>query len=243
MGSSNGFIVLSHPRSGTSYLVHGVLSSHPGVICFGELFNSTDHTKRIIRDYGLEDFDNKIYINSRRFKEPLKFLREFRKKIDREKLIGFKLFPEQLFDYDIVSLAEQWPIIFLRRMNMAQSAISYEIARRTGQWNKTQAEIVEPFEANINRMIRFINKYNYYLNNYEKFLEVNNIKHLSLTYENLFTRNSLDKITDFLGIDEFPETFDFKDSKLNDKARYVALIKNIEEVNERMTEKGFGSLV
>lgn len=246
------FIVLSHPRSGSSYLCaglsgvcEGILCSHKQIACFDELFNTTPKTIEILKSLGMSPFPRQKDTICYRLRQSFKrqkdkkyqqFLQEFFSKvgtISNKKNIGFKLFAKQLPKHDILNLITNpdYKIILLRRQNMLQAAISYEIAKMTGQWNLIDAKDFA-IKANITRLKHFIKDNKESIRIFRKHLHKNNKKFLEIHYEQLYTLDTVNKIFKFLGVKEY-KNYEFQNSKLNNAQRYH-MISNAEEIEHKL---------
>lgn len=243
------FIVLSHPRSGTTYLNNFILSSNEIVQCYDELFNLNDITKswlkqmnfKTIRDfpyYFYTKIYNSKYTVSRYVND---FARKSRKITDKE-ITGFKLFPFQLSSREIEHLIInlQIPVILVRRRNFIQAAISYEIAKATNQWDHRSKANLDNIEIKIENLHRFIRTYYDKLDYYEEVLRINNQKSFKCYYEELFLLDTINAIFDFLGapkISEIPEW----GNKLNTIDRYKK-ITNLNQIKLNFCNEKYGYL-
>jgi hypothetical protein len=223
------FVLLCHPRSGSSFFAGDVLSRHPEIHCYDELFNNTQNTLTFLKKIGHRPFykGNTFAMN--------RFLDKFYKKTAEtfnKKAIGFELFPFQLTDSlsDALLKKQKYFFIYLERKNILQAAVSYEIANKTGQWNIRQRKEFNSFEADIEELEKFILDYRQGMQRFKKILEKNSQKFITIFYENLFTQDTLDSVCEFLSITKIPN-FQFRDTKLNNQSRYN-LISNIQEVEK-----------
>ena len=188
------FIVLSHPRSGTSYFCGGVLSKHKYVGCFDEIFNNTANTLKVMDNLGMPPF------NLTDYQDPFDFLNVFFQKASEKRkkyIIGYKLFPNQIDKKNLLQILQTHKVLLLHRLNMPQAALSYFIAKRTGQWGARTKEIFKPIVLNYAELLGFVQKYETLLNTCKDFLDTNKIPYLELHYESLFTQSSLEQVTEF----------------------------------------------
>ena len=109
------FIILSEPRTGSTYL-YSLLNCHAHVSCEGELLNHVYGP----RDDPIGDVNRRLSDLS-------------------QPVVGFKIFPEDLL-YHQLSLIElvrrldvKW-VIVLWRENFLEMYVSLRIAQRTGVW-------------------------------------------------------------------------------------------------------------
>ena len=130
------FMILTHPRSGSTLLADG-LNSLLSVVSYGELF-----TPNYV-DYMAPGYRDTQVMRYLRRKIPARFLAEFvyGPYAEHIKAVGFKLFPEH-FDYkpDFLPgrrwLLENPELMVLRlvRRNLLKYYVSLELARRTKVW-------------------------------------------------------------------------------------------------------------
>jgi len=130
------FMILTHPRSGSTLLADG-LNSLPSVLSYAELF-----TPNYV-DYMVSGYRDTQVMRYLRRKIPARFLAEFvyGPYAQHIRAVGFKLFPEH-FDYkpDFLPgrrwLLENPELLVLRlvRRNLLKYYVSLELARRTKVW-------------------------------------------------------------------------------------------------------------
>ena len=135
----NKFIVLGHPRSGSSMLI-STLRKHPQIVSFGEIF----HPRSVFLNFNPNR--NTISLNrilALRNKYPVEFLDRFiftSYKNDL-KAIGFKLFPEHIENIRFNSIwnwlesNKDVKIILLKRQNLLASYASFLLAIKDNKWN------------------------------------------------------------------------------------------------------------
>jgi hypothetical protein len=133
------FVVLTHPRTGSTLLARG-LNSHPRITCFGEVFNWF-HT---YVDFTVEGYDesNADDLNLRN-KDPVAFLQEriFCQPPGMTSAVGFKLHyshcsPPWGFTTLLDHLVQdkEVRILHLQRRNMLKSLASEKIATIAGRY-------------------------------------------------------------------------------------------------------------
>lgn len=245
----NNFIVLSHPRSGTTYLTNYILASHSEVHCYDELFFLSDTTKNWLNLIGhntMKDFPFNYYKKYISSNYSLKrYLINYTKKVQKftgKNIIGFKLFPAQLKKNEIEYLLvdQLIPIVLLKRKNIIQSAISYQIAKITGQWSYKNKDDLEKFSIDTFEIEKFI-KFNFdRLLFFEKLLIKHDIPFYKCYYENLFQLESINRVFNFLDvppISEIPKG----DKKLNTPDRYKKII-NLKEIENKFCNDEYGYL-
>ena len=130
--SSQRYVILSTPRSGSSHLVRA-LEAHPHVACLGELFNLNGGALRNlgIHSQGLVD---------RAAEDPLGYLHElielWSKRAEAKPVFGFKMMlhhDPRVIDHLVGSL--EWKVILLRRDNALAQWSSLRLAKMTGEWS------------------------------------------------------------------------------------------------------------
>jgi hypothetical protein len=148
-------------------------------------------------------------------------------------VVGYKLFPRQLPEdllLEAVSRADVH-VILLKRWNMLQAAVSYEIAMQTGQWNYTQREAFETIRVDPGKIEEFVFFYRHALARAGKAVRRTGKPVFSCSYERLFRRGTIRGMLDFLG--ESPAQFKNEQGrKLNSPERYRR-IANIKEIDAR----------
>lgn len=231
------FIILSHPRSGTTYLNNYILPSHPKVHCYDELFFLSETTRKYLKKIGLSTrFDFPFNVFTKFFSSEYSVYRYIQahhlkaKQYSGKNIIGFKLFPNQLKPHEIeyLFIKKKIPVIILRRKNMIQAAISYQIAKITGQWAYHSKKDFGEIVIDPSTIEDYFRKFADFLDHYEKLLSEYNIQYHKCYYENLFTLDTINKIFDFLSVEhihKIPEG----DKKLNTPDRYKK-IKNLNEI-------------
>jgi len=250
------FILLSHPRSGTSYFCGSILTQHNQIHCYGEIFNNPPGIVKTLDELGMKPFKTDgmitkrlkslIGLNDDNYELYKTFLNELEEKTNDQKkseITGFKLFPGQVPDNVMYELLNECKIILLTRNRIELAALSYEIALRTGQWHKTgRNETFKPFKARFGKMMKFIKFYEGKLKVYENYLKENNIKHLRVYYESLYTKETLDNVEIFLDLNKPFNDKNYKNSKLNNPERYK-LISNFEVIRKQFINEGYGDLL
>ncbi|HZZ29623.1 MAG TPA: type II secretion system protein GspG [Pirellulales bacterium] len=127
------FVLLGHPRSGSSMIIDA-LDNHPQIVAFAELF----HRKRI--DFAFGSYENhSAKLMEFRNKWPLEFLEQyvFASYPDHVKAVGFKLFPEQVENHTFrciwkwLQRNQEVQIIYLKRRNLLATYTSLKIAEQT----------------------------------------------------------------------------------------------------------------
>ncbi len=133
------FIILSSPRTGSEWLT-SLFNSHGQMVAYSELF----HHQFIPWIYGR---DRPVLTELFQFREkyPIEFMRDiiFRGYPKKIKAVGFKIhdYKQPLKDALVVwaylcNLADL-KIIRLRRKNWLKQFVSFELAKKTGNWHVT----------------------------------------------------------------------------------------------------------
>jgi LPS sulfotransferase NodH len=151
------FILLAHPRSGSTLLVRS-LGEHPNVRMFGELFNDEEEERErafsqisrcaVARRRGI---DASMYY--REGEDGGRFVHEkvFYKRYSEEvtKSVGFKIFYEQAREnseakkvWEYLLANRDVRVIHLRRRNLLETYLSLRVASLTNEW--TQPKGREP---------------------------------------------------------------------------------------------------
>ncbi len=143
-GSHTRFVVLTHPRTGSTLLARA-LNSHPRITCFGEVFNWVlTYVNFTVEGYDESNADD---LNLRN-KDPVAFLQEriFCQPPGMSSAVGFKLhyshcsppwgFPTLL---DYLAQDKEIRIVHLLRRNMLKSLASEKIATMTGRYMHVRA--------------------------------------------------------------------------------------------------------
>lgn len=132
------FIVISHPRSGSTYFCNRILSSNPDFFCYDALFSQKNpNTIEYLNRLGLDFYDDN---------DIDQYLEEHYCRAARytgKNIIGFKIFIGHLTDIDYKQILDNknYKIILLHRKAIIKSAVSYQIAKRTGQWDHRDKKI------------------------------------------------------------------------------------------------------
>lgn len=260
------FVLLAHPRTATNYFLLKVLSRHPSIAGFREIFNNNANTLKLMSELGMDPFVPSLQlplppgrfpflekvpvlgqksIGKRREKADLENVFNF---LDRfferaaahtgKKVLGFKLFPDQVSQAAVFAILDKFPVIVLRRKNMPQAAVSHAISMKTRQWEIDSKEEFESFDINFDDALAFIQKYDQGLDDAIQYLRGMNINFLYLEYETLFRVETLRSLEDFLGLDVRFGTTEFEKAKMTDKARYQR-IGNIEEIRQKFINRGY----
>ena len=232
------YILLSHHRSGTSFLTQK-LNEHPSIFSGDEIFNTNKKTRLFFQQNDLSAYKNQPGIDVREFINTYvhKVFELFQKPV-----IGFQVFANQISDNDIQRLisSKEYTIIFLWRKNLLQAAVSYQIAKQTSQWNKSQAQNLNGLELDPGKIGKFIKKVKRAIPEYRKIIKDNHVPFLELNYEILFKQETFRSIYRFLEVTE-PEQITIPHTKLNNISRYKQL-ENYNEIDKKFSSQENGIL-
>lgn len=120
MAARGRFVILSLPRTGSTYLVD-YLDALPSIRCLSEVFNPKGV---LLRHH--ESVDPALTDTAKRDRDPIGFLRRLEREIGARDWFGIKFFPghsERLLRYFCAS--RRWKKIFLWRENLLEQYISY----------------------------------------------------------------------------------------------------------------------
>lgn len=223
----NKFIVVSQPRSGSTFFCNQVLRTSPDVWCFDSLFSQNKPSaQEYLEEIGLEKYSGS---------EIGRYLDDHYKKAFNKygkNHVGFKLFKEDIDieSYNYLLTNGDFKIILLHRKNVLRSVVSLEIALITGQWHPRERDYFDPFDINIDQCRKRIEKYKFSINYTKDILEKNAIEYFEIEYNEIFEIDKVNNALLFLGtntISSLPEW----NEPLNSPVRY-RLINNISEVEE-----------
>lgn len=231
------FIVVSQPRSGSTYFCNQVLRTNPDVWCFDSLFSQDKpNAIKYLEKIGLQKYsglDIGRYLDTH-------YEKAFRRY--GKYLIGFKLFKEDIDieSYDYLLTCGDFKIILLHRKNVLKSVISLEIAIITGQWNPRDKSYFEPFDLNIEQCRNRIESYKRSIKYTKDILDKNCINYFEIEYNEIFNIDKVNNLFRFLGTNIITSMPDWG-IPLNSPSRY-RLINNISEVEELLGSKENGYL-
>ena len=195
------YIVLSHPRSGSSLLMN-CLRQHPEVISYGEIFVK----KRIGFNSKYYSNDSKILITIRNY-FPLLFLNKliFKNYPKKIKAVGFKLFKNHTHFAKIYKWAKvnNVKIILLHRHNLLEAYISYMIDLNSNSFVSIKSKTPSDHHVTIDKIDfkKYVDEHQLLIDSYKELSKTNEI--LEVTYEelNINLDNTFKKLTQFLGVE------------------------------------------
>ena len=201
------FILLSSPRSGSSWLA-ALLRSHSNTVMFTELFKDGN-----IGYSGLgKCIDNSEELTRYRDRAPLKFIDNiiFRKYPQDIKAVGFKIHcyyqptKDPLLIWSYLHSIPDIKIIFLKRKNYLKQMRSFKLAKITNSWSANKKEKIPVIKIRLEKeeCSMFFKE----LEIFESFFEqaFKNKSIYRIYYEDLLNNfpNELDKIQSFLGFNK-----------------------------------------
>ncbi len=141
------FILLSTQRSGSQYF-ESLLNSHPDIRCYGELFSAgPEHKERIARGISAMQIDVKELdaLNE----APKAALRNvIWRNPQPSRAVGFRLFYLHLIDFPRPALLDEafsefneLQVLHLKRSNLLEQLVSYEIAKQTNVWQRRESHV------------------------------------------------------------------------------------------------------
>ena len=202
--SSQRYVILSTPRSGSSHLVQA-LETHPHVACLGEIFNLHGGAMRKLGIMSKRTLDKAS-------NEPLVYLEELMEawshRPQAKPVFGFKMMlhhDPRVIDHLLAD--PSWKMILLRRDNVLAQWSSLQLAKITGEWGskgkkKRAAQgIAEPEVPPIEFKSRVFEAYCDRLDARYDSIKRRVAKHalFEVTTETIDARR--DEILDFLGVD------------------------------------------
>jgi len=199
------FIVLGFARSGSSLLAN-LLSSHPQIKMFSELFNDKLPARK---SHSLEagplapDDDPHVYLEQRIFRMYLPHIRA----------VGFKILYDQARDGDWSAVWDylrrnRLKIIHLKRRNILDQYLSLELAHKSDIWVASQPEqnvgYNQTIELDPGHCLDFTGRMIKWWRQIDEFFQDSLV--LQLTYEDLTANLAAEsgRVLDFLGLEFEP---------------------------------------
>jgi hypothetical protein len=197
MISHQHFVILSLPRTGSTYLVD-YLDAAPNVKCLSEVFNPD---VVLLRHH--QPSDAALTDKAIRDSDPLNFLRHLEQDVGACDSFGVKLFPthnQKLLHYFCAS--RQWKKIFLWRDNILEQYISFLLASAkygTESWERVddRARLTVPLDTLIDDLHAVEKNY----------IEIEDALVLSepedvftLEYDDMAQRDIMERLLHFIGI-------------------------------------------
>ncbi|MBX3046472.1 MAG: hypothetical protein KF698_05705 [Anaerolineales bacterium] len=238
----SNFIVLSHARSGSTWLVN-TLNNVPGVHCYGELFREKAN---YFVDRGLKVERFPLWREKNPGKRPLATFQYIQPLLSQEEIVGFKLMYGQLFRYPELAayvIVRRLKIIHLFRRNALQGIISYKIAKERGQFHYRGEEYIpqtKPIVVNAREVVSQIRSMHSRSKMIDYFLRFAG-PHVDIAYEDLATNQAgFRPIWQLLGLDfeASPPQWQMK------QARTTSLrdtISNYSELADALSAAGYSS--
>jgi len=212
------FMIFAHARSGSSTLVKIIAAN--GLSVEFEPFNLGHHP--YINWIPKKGFDETVDIILSK-KDGIKHIFNQIKKTNNEKLI------------------KRLPTIFLYRKNILDAAISLAISHKTNIWQSKQVKFKEnymkPIKLSQKQVIKYIRIIQKSINYYREIIE-NNKNYITVTYEDLYSENGLQKVKEILGFLNVPlinekKTLELLSPKYKlNKKPWHETIKNYKEIKK-----------
>lgn len=179
------------------------LSSHPSVVCFGELLRRKN--KNLAGALKIvHELDPKFKDENYRMANPQEFIDAVYKQKANKPIVGFKLMLQQHFEYlENVITDSKCMKIFLHRQNFLACYSSDRIAKVTGQgivgrYSEVKKATI-PFEENNFR--KYWNKNRLLINKTRRLLHQYGQPFLDVEYTSLVRGDGLSAMLRFLGVD------------------------------------------
>ncbi len=255
------FAILCHQRSGSNMFC-SMLTQHPQVDFFGQLFKDDPDFQNKIKSLGIPLYQGKPFddgIESReRFdhlehhpkkREPRNiatFVNQFYKKWEERtfaKRLGVKFHGGTLYRDEIEAafLRNDFKIIVLHRENLLAAAVSWYQARELDQWRRDKTEKVKKteMEMDIDQLRWFMENTKSDLKLWRQLLAQNHREFLELTYEEITSDAfNFDKVWQFLDVKPIPDPRP-KTKKLIKNYDHII---NLSEIKEKLQSDENGYL-
>lgn len=235
------FIILSHARSGSTWLVN-TLNNIEGVNCYGELFLNK---ATLYQDGEIQMPRFLLWRQKNTGLRPFTTYRYLNEVCAGKGSIGFKLMYPQLrkfLETATFAISKKMAVVHLVRKNILDSVLSSLVAKERGQFHyKGQDEI--PIEEAINvdtdHLIRSISRINKTTEMARLFLRISQLIQIEINYEDLLAdKQNFKPIWDFLGedFDKHPPSWHLKKSR---KKSPRETIINYKEVHAALAQNGY----
>lgn len=196
MGEHQRFVILSLPRTGSTYLVD-YLAAVPGVRCLSEVFN---RNTVLLRHH--EPKDRALTDKAARDADPMSFLARLEQDVGACDWFGIKFFPghgDRLLRYFCTS--PQWKKIFLWRGNFLEQYISFLLASAKfgdGSWERVDddATLIVPIGTLVDDLHAIEKSY---MEIEQAFLLSDPDQVFTLEYDDLGRTAVMEKMLRFLG--------------------------------------------
>ncbi len=245
------FLIVGHPRSGSTHLM-SLLQSHPEIVCMHELLK-LDGGKSLFERYHL---GNRKALLKQREEDIITFLNHaiFCKHPKGIHAVGFKaLYPfpreheaERSYRnnaWSYLAQKKELKVIFLNR-NLLRSYLSWAIAMQTNVWrvyqNSPKKATPTLLKVNIDHMLNYIR--NAINREREIRSQLRSLRKIEVDYDELsqYPDSTLQKITGFLGVKQVPLVSQLK--RQNPK-KTSEMISNFKEVSRILNSNNFGYLL
>ena len=200
------YVIISHARSGSTFF-KSLLNSHPGITCYGELFNIVPK-KRFFNPihFPFLPSESAEYLEKQRRENTIPYMDKyiFRKYSKSIHAVGFKIFYYHAKEghwnciWDYLENRKDIKVIHLVRNNLLKTYLSLELARKHNTWHG-KIPNQEPIRLEISECEKYFED----ISNHQKQVDKKyaNRELLNISYEEL-SRNREDimaKAFNFLG--------------------------------------------
>ncbi|UII31043.1 Stf0 family sulfotransferase [Fulvivirga ulvae] len=229
--TSNKFILLAHPRSGSTLLTT-YLRSHGQILAHGEVFNESDCDLSPVTRPDM----SKQELIKERDQDPVKFLSKyvFTNDLEWKEIVGFKIHYQHANNgekevWNHLAKDNSIKIIHLTRDNSLETYASLMLAMKTNKWAKINDKPSPRLTLSLDQQ-----ECNYFFNRMEKYRVFYNdlFKNhpiLDITYDQLYRNksNTLEQVQQFLEVSM--EKLD-SDLRKQNKTPLPELIENYDEL-------------
>ena len=236
MPESELFIVVSQPRSGTTYFTNFVMSAHPQAKCWDELFGNVTSEHPFLRKIGLPRYGGG---------DVIRYLAEYRERVAASygvNRVGFKLFAQHLDATTYRTLLEHSShrIILLFRRQVLRAVVSNVIARATEQFHPRSRKDFEPFVADLTLVSQAIARHHRSIAETRQILARARRAFFELEYNQIFDLRVVNRAYEFIGLSPI-DALPLWGNVMNDARRY-RLIRNIDDIERSFASAENGSL-
>jgi len=249
------FVVLTSPRSGSGWLID-MLSSHPAIVAYAELF----HLERTTApEYGASDvpyFEAHLasasvppWTRRARLYHRAAFLRRVYAARPGVRAVGFKLMHDQAQAHpgllELLSLRRA-RVVHLTRANLLEALISWQVARETGIYHPRRGEVPPRAAVSLDaeRLHARLVQDELAVSHARGRLERLRLPRLEVSYEELVAHREvmLARSLVFLGVEP---RVDLLDSQLvrASPSSHLELVENADEVRATLAGTGFEWMV
>lgn len=199
------FLVLAHPRSGSSLLIT-LLRSHGNVVAHGEVFNDSECD---LSPLSRPDMDHANLI-ARREKDPIQFINDFvfTDFPSWKTSVGFKIHyihakTANSIVWKYLSQEPSIKIIHLIRSNSLETFVSLQTAMKTNRWAKTCDTPVATTKLSLgrNQCENFFKRVKQYRAHFNQLFSDHSIISVEYNDLNINKCKTLERVQEFIGIE------------------------------------------